>query len=572
MSTEKTPYLVTSALPYANGPLHFGHLAGVYLPSDVYVRHLRLMQEKVVHICGSDEHGVAIMLNAKKAQKPYKEYVDSWHADHKNLFKKFTVDFDFFGQTSEPYHAEEVKIWFDELYKKGFIGTRDNQQLFCKDCKNHLPDRFVEGECYSCHYPNARGDECPNCGILVDSTKLIKPVCQICGSKNIEEVTVTQYYLLLSKYHQEFRKWFETKKSVFRKTVWPFVDSLTRESLHDRAISRDLDWGIDVPLAEARGKKLYVWFDAPIGYVSNLKKYLEEKKSSEHYLKDWFLNENTKLIHFLSKDNIIFHCIIFPVMGMASKRMLPPHDVPSNQYLNLLGKQFSKSSGWYVDAHKAIDQFGDDALRYYLLAIMPDFTDSSFSWDQFAEKVNNELANNIGNMVNRCLKFSFKNWPQGLEAESFKDFANKEITKSFSKLLKEQNAEVYDKNMRRGLELVMKMGHEANAFFNDQAPWAKFKVDPSAAAVVIAESSLLIFALGVALSPYLPTLSSKILSLFDLSLSDSDKKCLYEGDMDLLPKLFAKGIKLTSEPSALVPKIDPEVIKTLNAELAQKNG
>ena len=270
-------YLVTSALPYANGPIHFGHLAGAYLPADVYTRHLRLLGENVIHISGSDEHGVAIMLNAKKEGKNYKSYVDYWHSEHKKVFDKFKVDFDFFGQTSEPYHAEEVLKWFDELYKKELIEPQDNQQLHCKSCNNHLPDRFVEGICYKCGYNKARGDECPNCGIWIDPVKLIDPVCKICGSSDIEEITVTQWYLKLSKYHEKYRKWFESKKNVWRKTVYPFVDSLTRESLHDRAITRDLDWGIDVPLPEAKGKKFYVWFDAPIGYVSNTKQYLEKE-------------------------------------------------------------------------------------------------------------------------------------------------------------------------------------------------------------------------------------------------------------------------------------------------------
>ncbi|TNE95843.1 MAG: methionine--tRNA ligase, partial [Deltaproteobacteria bacterium] len=233
-------YLITSALPYANGPLHFGHLAGVYLPADVFYRHTKLMGRKAIHICGSDEHGVAIMLNAQKAGKDYKSYVDEWHASHKALFDKFKVTFDFFGQTSADYHAEEVIPWFKAIHEKGLIGTKDSQQLYCNDCTNHLPDRFVKGECYSCGYEDARGDECPNCGIIIDPVRLKKPVCQICGSGNIEEVTVTQYYLLLSKFEKEFKSYLEGRKPIWRKTVFPFVESLIKEGLHDRAISRDL--------------------------------------------------------------------------------------------------------------------------------------------------------------------------------------------------------------------------------------------------------------------------------------------------------------------------------------------
>ena len=259
------------------------------------------------------------------------------------------------------------------------------QQLYCNDCHSHLPDRFVEGTCYVCGYEHARGDECPNCGEFIDPVRLKEPVCKICGSQNITEVTVTQYYLLLSKYKDEFRKWFEAKKGSWRKPSQPYVDSLTKESLHDRAITRDIDWGIDVPLPNTEGKKLYVWFDALIGYVSNTKKYLEDSDSSEHYLNDWWNNEDVELSHFIGKDNIIFHTIIFPCMSTASGYAKAADHVPANQFLSLEGKQFSKSTGHYVDALEAVNELGQDALRYYLLSILPEATDSSFSWEQLRQ-------------------------------------------------------------------------------------------------------------------------------------------------------------------------------------------
>ena len=441
VDNDKKKYLITSALPYANGPLHFGHLAGVYLPADTFTRHHKLLGHNVLHISGSDEHGVAIMLNAQREKRPYKEYVDSWHQEHKELFDQFNVHFDYFGQTSADYHTKEVIPWFTSLYDKGLIEPRDSQQLQCKSCTNHLPDRFVKGTCYSCDYKDARGDECPNCGIIIDSVKLKNPICQICESTDISEVTVTQYYLLLSKYHNEFQTYLNSKKDVWRKTVFPFVQSLIKDGLHDRAITRDLDWGIDVPLntPEAKGKKLYVWFDAPIGYVSNTKQLFMEsgRDKTEDYIKDWWVNEDTEIVHFIGKDNIIFHCIIFPCMSMASELINPGTDVPSNQYLNLEGKQFSKSAGWYVDAKEALDQFGSDALRYYLFSILPDFSDSSFTWEGFQTRVNGELANNVGNLVSRCLKFWNKNWSDGLEAKSFDNFFNSKLKSHFENSTKE---------------------------------------------------------------------------------------------------------------------------------------
>lgn len=568
--TKQKKILITSALPYANGPLHFGHLAGAYLPADVITRHRKMEGHKVIHISGSDEHGVAIMLNAQKVKRSYKEYVNDWHKSHKDLFDRYQVAFDFFGQTSEPYHHEEVIRWFKELHAKGFIGTKDEQQLYCNDCKNFLPDRFVQGTCYICGYAHARGDECPECGTWIEPNKLKNPVCQICGGKeHIEIKTSTQYYLLLSKHHEAFRKWFEEKKGQWRNTVWPYVDSLSKESLHDRAISRDLDWGIDVPLAEAQGKKLYVWFDAPIGYVSNTKKYLESIGSKEDYLKDWWKNDEVEIQHFIGKDNIIFHTIIFPVMSMASGIAHPAKDVPANQYLNLAGKQFSKSTGWYVDAEKALTLLGPDALRYYLISIIPENADSSFTWEGFQAKVNGELANNIGNLVARCLKFWAKNWPEGMDAKYFADFVASEEAKKLSEGIKE-HVELLDQvEIRKGLDKVMALGQIVNTFFSDRAPWAQVKVDKEAAAKTIAETSMQILVLGVLLAPYLPGLSSKLLSHFE-NLDEERKRRIYAGDLSTLNEIFGQGMKLQGTPDILVPKIEDKLIAELQAELEAK--
>lgn len=562
-------YLITSALPYANGPIHFGHLVGAYIPADVYTRHKKMQGENAIHISGSDEHGVAIIMGAQKAKKSCQDYVNDWHEEHKKLFDLFDIHFDYFGQTSAEYHHEEVLKWFEALNEKGLIGPKDTQQLFCKSCENHLPDRFVEGECYECGYKHARGDECPNCGILIDPTKLINPVCKICGAQNSEEVTVTQWYLLQSKFHDHFKDWLKTKKNNWRKTVYPFVEALTEKGLHDRAITRDLDWGIDVPLAEAKGKKLYVWFDAPIGYVSNTKQLFKETGSKEDYLKDWWKNPDTEIIHFVGKDNIIFHTVIFPVMGMGSGRINPPSDVPANQFLNLEGKQFSKSSGWYVDIEEAFKNFGVDSLRYYLLSILPETSDSSFAWKEFGLKVNGELANNIGNLVNRCLKFWKKNWSDGLEAEFFQGFSESDHGKAFKEALDKLHECLDQKQIRKGLEQLMNMGQMANTYFSDQEPWAQFKTEPEKAAKTIAQSGIQIFILGVLFSPFLPSLSGKILSFFDLTLEDKIKQQIYRGDWSVLDTLFKEGGALKGKPKALVPKIEDDVIQKLTDELHQ---
>lgn len=557
---KKQRFLITSALPYANGPIHFGHMAGAYLSADVYNRHRKLQGHETLFISGSDEHGVAIMLNAKNAGEDYQEYVNKWHKEHADLFKKYSVDFDFFGQTSADYHEEEVLRWFKNLHEKGFIEPRDGQQLYCNDCNNHLPDRFVEGTCYKCDYAQARGDECPNCGEFIDPVKLTNTVCKICSSQNISEVTVTQYYILLSKYHKEFRDWFTTKQG-WRKTVYPYVDSLTKESLHDRAITRDIDWGIDVPLPNTEGKKLYVWFDAPIGYVSNTKKFLEDTGSSQDYLKDWWNNPDVQLSHFIGKDNIIFHTIIFPTMSMASGIALPADEVPANQFLNLEGKQFSKSQGHYIEAFEAFNEFGQDAIRYYLLAILPEAADSSFSWEQFQAKVNNELANNIGNFMNRCLKFTQKNWAEGMPAKYYSGFAESDYGKALKKDILELHELLNNYSFKKGIEKVMHIGQTANNFFSDSAPWAQIKTDVDAAGKTLAWSSQYALTLGILFEPFVPGLSGKILNHYKNVLTEEAKHSIYNGELAVLAEVFKDGHVLTETVEALVPKIEDDVIK-----------
>jgi methionyl-tRNA synthetase len=370
--------------------------------------------------------------------------------------------------------------------------------------------------------------------------------------------------LRLSKFHGKFRDWFEAKQSSWRNTVYPFVDSLTKDGLQDRAITRDLKWGIDVPLPEAQGKKFYVWFDAPIGYVSNTKQYLKESKSTEHYLNDWWKNKDTEIVHFLAKDNIIFHAVIFPVMAMASDRINPPTDIPANQYLTLEGKQFSKSAGWYIDLEKAHTQFGTDLLRYYLISIMPETSDSSFSWKDFALKVNGELANNIGNLITRCLKFFEKNWPEGIT--DIPDFSSTPLGQKFKSEILEHQKFLNNKEFKKGLEKVMALGHATNLNFSDAAPWAQFKVNPELAAKTIGETSQAIIVLAVLFSPYLPGFSEKMLKHFDLKLSDEDKTKIYKGDFSPLKK----NLKIVHSPTALVPKIEDGVVVDLEANLVPK--
>lgn len=561
-------YLITSALPYANGPIHFGHIAGVYLPADIYARHRKLQGKSAIHISGSDEHGVAIMQNAQKAKKSYQEYVNKWNKTHKDLFDLYEIKFDYFGQTSADYHKDETLIWFKELYDKGFIEKKAEDQLQCQDCKNYLPDRYVEGTCYECGYEEARGDECPNCGTWIDSVKLINPTCKFCGSKNIEVKSVDQWYLMLSKFHKEYREWFTSRKDHWRKTVSSFVDSLSKNEMVDRAITRDLDWGIDVPLDEAKGKKLYVWFDAPIGYVSNTKEYCKE--TGEDYLKDWWQADDVTITNFIGKDNIIFHAIIFPAMSLASGRANAVTDLPANQYVNLEGKQFSKSKGWYIDADKAVKEFGTDNLRYYLTTLIPESTDSSYTWKGFEAKINGELANNIGNFINRSLSFFFKNWKEGIEGKHFESFFSTDKANELKTLIENYHQALEKFQIKRGLETLMQIGQAANGYFSDRAPWAQIKEDEQACKETIAHSAVYAFFLGALFEPYLPNLSGKIQAYFGEELGDS-KKAAYMGDMEGVKAFFSiDTVALAKKPKGLVKKIDSDRVKELEEELKAK--
>jgi methionyl-tRNA synthetase len=561
--------LITSALPYANGPIHFGHIAGVYLPADIYTKHKKLSGEKTIHISGSDEHGVAIMQNAQKAKKKYKAYVDKWHKTHKELFDLYQIEFDYFGQTSANYHQEETLIWFNELYEKGFIEKEAEKQLQCQDCHNYLPDRYVEGTCYECGYEEARGDECPNCGTWIDAIKLIDPTCKFCGSHNIETKDVDQWYLKLSKFHKEYRKWFEGISPQWRKTVSSFVDSLSKDEMVDRAITRDLDWGIDVPLEEAKGKKLYVWFDAPIGYVSNTKEYCKE--SGEDYLKDWWQNKDAKITNFIGKDNIIFHGIIFPMMSLASGRVNAVTDLAANQYVNLEGKQFSKSKGWYVEADKALHEFGVDNLRYYLTTLIPESTDSSFTWSGFENKINGELANNIGNFINRSLSFFWKNWKEvGISKEQFLSFFETEVFEGIEKKIQKYHVEMNQISLKKALDTLMTIGHDANLYFSDNEPWATIKTDETKCQETIAHSAVMAAILGALFTPFLPTLSSKIKAYFDEELNKTFGD-LYLGKFDTFKNALSDRVVLMKKPKGLVKKIDSDRIKELEEELKNKS-
>jgi len=553
-------YLVTSALPYANGPLHFGHLAGVYLPADIYTRHRRKQGLEVLHICGSDEHGVAIMIAAEKAGLTYAEYVKFWSEQHQALFEEYGIHFDFFGRTSQNYHHQEVIQWFNQLNTAGLIIRKKDQQLYCIDDQRFLPDRYVEGKCYQCGYLQARGDECPQCGEWIDPIRLIAPRSKMSGSSRIEIRETEQYYLDLVKLQPIFQKWFETKHH-WRKVVNGFVKGLLETGVVNRAITRDLDWGIDVPLQQAQGKKLYVWFEAPIGYVSYTKEYFRRKNLEVFWhFNQWWNSSETQIVHFIGKDNIIFHAFIWPCMILGTKFVHLPTEIPANQFLNLDGHQFSKSSGCYIDAKEAVETFGMDALRFYLNSIIPEDSDSSFNWDRFASTYA-DLGNKVGNFVHRILTFIEKNWPEGLPGAAFHGLEDHSELKKIA-FYRERMMMHFDQfRLSQAQSECLLLSQAANEYFHMEIPWKKVKQNPQATQKILAISVIYLACFGSFLEPFVPGIAKKIQYYFKGYLDELEIQAIYQGRFNEVISKFKNGFRAFQRAEILIPRIDPEIIE-----------
>jgi methionyl-tRNA synthetase len=401
--TKKEPQkiLVTAALPYANGPIHLGHLAGAYLPADIYVRYQRLKGRDVIYICGSDEHGVPITITAEKEGITPQQVVDKYHYTNKESFEKFGMSFDNYSRTSLPLHHQTAQEFFLELYKKGILKEKTTKQLYCENDKMFLADRYVEGICPVCGSPGARGDQCEKCGSWLEQTDLIEPKCKICGSTPIIKDT-SHWYLPLGDFQKRLEEWISTK-THWKENVKQYVQSWFREGLQDRAVTRDLHWGVKVPIEGVQGKVIYVWFDALLGYISSTKEWAQKIGQPEKWREYW-QNPETRLIHFIGKDNIVFHCIVFPAMLMAwndgrDDKFILPDNVPANEFLNLEGKKLSTSRNYAVWLNEYLEKFEPDPLRYALASILPETKDTDFSWREFQARNNNELADILGNFV-----------------------------------------------------------------------------------------------------------------------------------------------------------------------------
>ena len=508
-------YTITAALPYTNGPIHIGHLAGVYVPADIFARYQRLKNNDVAFICGSDEHGVAISINAKKEGTTPQAIIDKYHAIIKQSFADFGISFDNYSRTSAPIHHQTASDFFKKLYEQGDFIEEISEQLYDEEAHQFLADRFVIGTCPKCGNPEAYGDQCERCGSSLNATDLIDPKSSITGSKPTLKAT-KHWFLPLNRYQEFLEKWIlEGHKSDWKPNVYGQVKSWLDDELKPRAVTRDLDWGIPVPVEGAEGKVLYVWFDAPIGYISSTKEWAEREG------KDWrpyWQDKKTELVHFIGKDNIVFHCIIFPAMLKAEGSYILPTNVPANEFLNLEGNKLSTSKNWAVWLHEYLQDFPNqqDVLRYALTANAPETKDNDFTWKDFQARNNNELVAIFGNFINRVAVLTQKYYEGVIPAAGeFNDIDTetlRQITELTEKI--EQSLERY--RFREAQQELMNMARLGNKYLADEEPWKLIKTDPERVKTVMYVALQIATALAVASEPFLPFTSEKLKRMLQL--------------------------------------------------------
>lgn len=504
--------IVTSALPYANGPIHFGHVVGAYLPADIYVRFRRLCGDDVHFVCGTDEHGVAITLRAERENESYETYVDRWQVDIKRVLDMVGIEFDIFSGTAHhknPMHRELSQQFFCELVDNGYVIERTEDQFYSPSLDRFLPDRYVEGTCYLCKAEGARGDECPACGSWLDAKKLLEPRCSLDGS--VPELRPSKHwYLDLPKLREErLQDWFDGKRGQWKVNVERFVSGAL-EDLPEKPITRDLPWGVPVPLPDTEGKVLYVWFEAPIGYLSISKQYFTDKGDPNAFEQLW-KDPDTKLYHFLGKDNIIFHVVVFPAMLLGTKaKWVLPENVPANEFFNLEGRKFNTSKGWFIPEDSLASRVSVDALRYALATMMPETADSDWSWREFQSRNNDDLADNLGNFVARTLRFA-ERYTDGVLAPLGELGDDDNAILAAGKRAADEIAEhLRAFTYRKACQALMAYGNECNRYYDQQQPWVTRKSEPERCQHTLRVCAELIRTLAILCRPILPDTSGKL--------------------------------------------------------------
>jgi methionyl-tRNA synthetase len=513
-------YTVTAALPYTNGPLHIGHLAGVYVPADIYVRYLRLTGKDVLFVCGSDEHGVAISMKAKKEGVAPKEIIDKYHGIIKKSFDEFGIAFDNYSRTSLPIHHETASGFFKKLYEQDDFIEETTAQLYDEEAQQFLADRFVVGTCPICGHTEAYGDQCENCGSSLNATDLIDPKSTVTGTIPTTKET-NHWFLPLNRYEDFLREWIlEGHKNDWKPNVYGQCKSWIDGGLEPRAVTRDLDWGIPVPVKGGEGKVLYVWFDAPIGYISSSKEWAaREGKDWEPYWKD----KNTKLLHFIGKDNIVFHCIIFPCILRAEGSYILPENVPANEFLNLEGNKLSTSKNWAVWLHEYLEEFPDmqDVLRYTLTANAPETKDNDFTWKDFQARNNNELVAILGNFINRVVVLTHKYYDGKVPASRALSNTDQATLDQLAKFPEIISSSLERYRFREAGQELMNLARLGNKYLADEEPWKIIKEDEERVKTIMFVALQIAAGLAVLSEPFLPFTSDKLKNILNVSSSDS---------------------------------------------------
>lgn len=549
--------LVTTALPYANGPVHIGHLAGVYVPADIYVRYKRMKGEEVLFIGGSDEHGVPIAIKAKKEGITPQEVVDRYHTLIKESFRRLGIDFDIYSRTSSSTHHEMSSRFFLKLYEEGKLIQQTSEQYYDPEAGQFLADRYITGTCPHCHNERAYGDQCEACGTSLNPTDLIDPHSTISGATPVMKET-THWYLPLGEYEGFLREWILDGHKEWKPNVYGQCKSWLDLGLQPRAVTRDLDWGVPVPLEGAEGKVLYVWFDAPIGYISNTKELLPDTWET------WWKDPSTRMLHFIGKDNIVFHCIIFPTMLKAEGSYNLPDNVPANEFLNLEGDKISTSRNWAIWLHEYLDDLPgkEDVLRYVLTANAPETKDNDFTWKDYQARNNNELVAIYGNFVNRALVLTHKYFDGKVPTLGTLQPVDQEMLREVEAIPAQLDHEMEHFHFREALRVAMQLARIGNKYLADTEPWKVIKTDPDRVATILHLSLQLVANLTTAFAPFLPFSTKRLLAM--LQAPEEGFGYSRFGAMDLLAEGHSIG-----EAALLFDKIEDDLIQTQLDRLAR---
>lgn len=566
---SKAKYTITAALPYANGPLHLGHVAGVYLPADIFVRFLRMNDHDVAFICGSDEHGAAITLRAKKEGITPQEIVDKYNAQIGKSFKDFDISFDIFHRTSAPIHHETAQEFFKVLHAKGKLTQDTSEQYYDEEYNQFLADRYITGECPKCSNPSAYGDQCEKCGSDLSPTELINPKSTLSGKSPVLKTT-SHWYLPMDRHEDWLREWIKEgtldgvqqhDPKTWRNQVNGQCMSWIDGGLHPRAMTRDLDWGVKVPLPDSEGKVLYVWLDAPIGYISATKQWaLDNNKNWEDY---W--TGDRKLVHFIGKDNIVFHAIIFPILLKDHGDLILPDNVPAYEFLNLEGDKFSTSRNWAVWLHEYLEAYPDkgDELKYVLTSIAPESKDSEFTWKEFQTRINSELADILGNFVNRAMVLTHKYYEGIIPVQGELTDEDKRVLEEMSVIPDRISKLVYAYKLRDAQAEAMNLARLGNKYLAETEPWKLVKTDPERVKTIMNIALQITANLSIVLQPFLPATAKKLSEFLNFNSTNWTKA----GENNLL-----KAGEKINPPSILFAKIEDDLVDAEVAKLKNSNA